>query len=162
MQKTKPLWYFYYGPRAVVKQKQPWTWSSGIIPPPLLVSIASNKVTTSSMSGLLSGFASQHFRMMLAKELGQHLGISGRKFCQTQFIKIGHQHNTTNQVLRLGAPNIMNNCWVYSSQTETFSYKHIWKDRPLIHNALRHHFSYWGKKCMWCVCHVHIFHIMEN
>ena len=51
------------------------------MPPPLLVSMASNNLTTSSMSGRLSGFPSQHFRMMLANELGQHLGISGRKFC---------------------------------------------------------------------------------
>lgn len=69
-----------YGPRVGAKQKQPPAWSSGIIPPPLLVSIASNNFTTSSISGRLSGFASQHFFMMLAKELGQHLGISGRRF----------------------------------------------------------------------------------
>lgn len=70
------------GPRAGVKQKQPEAWSSGIIPPPLVVSIASNILTTSSISGRLSAFASQHFRIILAKELGQHLGISGRRFCQ--------------------------------------------------------------------------------
>lgn len=75
----------FYGPRAVLKQKQPWTWSSGIMPPPLLVSIASSILTTSSMSGRFSGFASQHFRMMLANELGQHLGTSGRRFCRKQF-----------------------------------------------------------------------------
>lgn len=74
------------GPRPALKQKQPLTWSSGIIPPPLLVSMASNKLTTSSISGRLSGFASQHFLMMLANELGQHLGISGRKFCQLKNI----------------------------------------------------------------------------
>lgn len=84
----------YYGPRAVLKQKQPCAWSSGIMPPPLLVSNASNSLTTSSMSGRFSGFASQHFRMMLANELGQHLGISGRKFCQKQF-QTRHQHNIT-------------------------------------------------------------------
>lgn len=70
------------GPRAVAKQKQPEAWSSGIIPPPLLVSTASNILTTSSISGRLSALASQHFRIILAKPLGQHLGISGRKFCQ--------------------------------------------------------------------------------
>lgn len=71
----------YQGPRATEKKQQLLTWSSGIMPPPLLVSMASNNLTTSSMSGRLSGFPSQHFRMMLANELGQHLGISGRKFC---------------------------------------------------------------------------------
>lgn len=70
-----------HGPRVVAKQKHPFAWSSGIIPPPLLVSIASNSLTTSSMSGRFSAFASQHFRMILANELGQHRGISGRKFC---------------------------------------------------------------------------------
>lgn len=74
---------FYQGPRRV-KQKQPGDWSSGIMPPPLLVSTASSNLTTSSMSRRLSGCASQHFRMMLANEPGQHLGISGRKFCNQQ------------------------------------------------------------------------------
>uniref|UniRef100_A0A2P2KMJ2 Protein kinase atmrk1 n=1 Tax=Rhizophora mucronata TaxID=61149 RepID=A0A2P2KMJ2_RHIMU len=70
------------GPRAGTKQKHPAAWSSGIIPPPLLVSIACNILTTSAISGRFSALASQHFRMIFAKELGQHLGISGRKFCQ--------------------------------------------------------------------------------
>jgi len=70
-----------YGPRAGTKQKHPPSWSSGIMPPPLLVSIASISLTTSSMSGLLSGFASQHFFMIFDSALGQHRGISGRKFC---------------------------------------------------------------------------------
>jgi tRNA(Phe) wybutosine-synthesizing methylase Tyw3 len=48
----------------------------------LLVSIPSNIFTTSSISGRFSAFPSQHFLMTFAKELGQHLGISGRKFCQ--------------------------------------------------------------------------------
>lgn len=71
-----------HGPRADVKQKQPGDWSSGIIPPPLLVSMASNIFTTSDISGRFSGFPSQHFRMTFARELGQHLGIVGRRFCQ--------------------------------------------------------------------------------
>ncbi|OMO85636.1 hypothetical protein COLO4_21529 [Corchorus olitorius] len=71
-----------HGPRAGAKQKQAGVWSSGIIPPPLLVSTASSILTTSSISGRFSGFASQHFRIMFAKELGQHLGISGRRFCR--------------------------------------------------------------------------------
>lgn len=73
-----------YGPRARMKHKHLALWSSGIIPPPLLVSIASKSLTTSSISGRLSGFASQHLRIMLAKAVGQHLGISGRKFCSTK------------------------------------------------------------------------------
>lgn len=71
------------GPRGVPKQKQAEAWSSGIMPPPLLVSTAYNNFTTSSMSGRLSGFASQHFRIMLASAVGQHLGISGLKFCHS-------------------------------------------------------------------------------
>ena len=71
-----------HGPRAGKKQKQPEALSSGIIPPPLLVSIASRSVTTSSMSGRFSGCGSQHLFMMFAKEWGQHLGMCGRKFCQ--------------------------------------------------------------------------------
>lgn len=68
------------GPRVTVKQKHPFNWSSGIMPPPLLVSITSNIFTTSLMSGRFSAFASQHLRMMFANEFGQHRGISGRKF----------------------------------------------------------------------------------
>lgn len=73
----------YHGPRAE-KQKQPEAWSSGIMPPPFRVSIASSDLTTSSMSGRLSGCGSQHFRIMLANAPGQHLGISGRKFCNVR------------------------------------------------------------------------------
>ncbi|KAF7819599.1 Paired amphipathic helix protein Sin3-like 4 [Senna tora] len=42
------------------------------MPPPLDVSIASNIDTTSSISGRLSGFASQHLFITFARELGQH------------------------------------------------------------------------------------------
>lgn len=70
-----------YGPRALVKHKHPDDWPSGIIPPPLLVSRASMSCTTSSMSGRLSGFPSQHLRIMFANALGQQRGMSGRKFC---------------------------------------------------------------------------------
>jgi hypothetical protein len=70
-----------YGPRALVKHKQPDDWPSGIIPPPLLVSRASISCTTSSISGRLSGFPSQHLRMIFANGLGQQRGMSGRKFC---------------------------------------------------------------------------------
>ena len=42
--------------------------------------MASNKETTSSISGLLSGLASQHRLITFARELGQHLGISGLRF----------------------------------------------------------------------------------
>ncbi|KAL4312149.1 hypothetical protein GQ457_01G032270 [Hibiscus cannabinus] len=63
-------------------QKQPGARSSGNIPPPLLVFTASSIVTTSPISGRFFGSASQHFLMMFANELGQHHGISGRKFCQ--------------------------------------------------------------------------------
>eukprot|EP01018_Ginkgo_biloba_P013749 Gb_27650 [translate_table: standard] len=45
--------------------------------------MASSIVTTSSISGLLSGFASQHLLITLLRELGQHLGISGRRLCLT-------------------------------------------------------------------------------
>lgn len=69
-----------YGPRYLRKHKQPCCWSTGIIPPPFEVSMASNIVTTSSISGRLSGFASQHLFITFAKELGQHLGISGLRF----------------------------------------------------------------------------------
>lgn len=55
------------------KQKQPWGCFE--------LSIASNMVTTSCISGLLLGSASQHFFITLAKELGQFLGICGLKFC---------------------------------------------------------------------------------
>jgi hypothetical protein len=44
------------------------------------VSIASNMETTSSISGRLSGLASQHRFITFARELGQHLGISGLRF----------------------------------------------------------------------------------
>ena len=71
-----------YGPRALVKHKQPDDWPSGIIPPPLLVSRASISCTTSSISGRLSGFASQHLRIIFANGLGQQRGMSGRKFCK--------------------------------------------------------------------------------
>ena len=47
----------------------------------LLGSTASNNLTTSSISGRFSGFASQHFLIILATSLGQLLGIFGRKFC---------------------------------------------------------------------------------
>lgn len=69
------------GPRYLRKQKQPCDWSRGIIPPPFDVSIASNMVTTSSISGRLSGLASQHRFITFASELGQHRGISGLRFC---------------------------------------------------------------------------------
>jgi hypothetical protein len=75
-----------YGPRALVKHKQPDDWPSGIIPPPLLVSRASISCTTSSISGRLSGFPSQHLRMMFANGLGQQRGMSGRKFCTQSMI----------------------------------------------------------------------------
>lgn len=71
----------FHGPRRFRKQKQPWDWSGGIIPPPFDVSIASIRDTTSSISGRLSGFASQHRFITFASELGQHLGISGLRFC---------------------------------------------------------------------------------
>lgn len=71
-----------YGPRAFVKHKHPDDWPSGIMPPPLLVSRASKSCTTSSISGRLSGFASQHFRITFANALGQQRGMSGRKFCR--------------------------------------------------------------------------------
>lgn len=74
--------YVSQGPRCFRKQRQPCCWSVGIIPPPLEVSIASSMVTTSSISGLLSGLASQHRFITLASEPGQHLGISGLKFCR--------------------------------------------------------------------------------
>lgn len=80
--KKKKWKYGNHGPRVALKQKHPLAWSSGIMPPPLLVSITSNSFTTSSISGRFSGFASQHFLMMFATELGQHLGISGRRFYQ--------------------------------------------------------------------------------
>ena len=70
-----------YGPRAFVKHKHPDDWPSGIMPPPLLVSRASKSCTTSSISGRLSGFASQHFRITFANALGQQRGMSGRRFC---------------------------------------------------------------------------------
>jgi hypothetical protein len=44
------------------------------------VSIASNMETASSISGRLSGLASQHRFITFARELGQHLGISGLRF----------------------------------------------------------------------------------
>jgi len=53
------------------------------------VSIASNIVTTSCISGRLSGFAFQHFRMMFAKSLGQFFGILGRKRCARKY---DHEH----------------------------------------------------------------------
>lgn len=72
-----------YGPRIGAKQKQPpAAWSSGIIPPPFVVSIASSNLTTSSISGLFSGLASQQCFIIVATELGQHRGISGLKFCK--------------------------------------------------------------------------------
>lgn len=72
----------YQGPRCLRKHpKHPCCWSGGIIPPPFDVSIASNMVTTSSISGRLSGFASQQTFITFARELGQHRGISGLKFC---------------------------------------------------------------------------------
>jgi hypothetical protein len=57
------------------------------MPPPLLVSRASKSCTTSSISGRLSGFASQHLRITFTNALGQQRGMSGRKFCQ-QIYKI--------------------------------------------------------------------------
>lgn len=42
--------------------------------------MASKSETTSSISGLLSGLASQHRFITFARELGQHLGISGLRF----------------------------------------------------------------------------------
>lgn len=69
-----------HGPLCLRKHKQPCCWSPGIMPPPLDVSMASSMETTSSISGRLSGLASQHFLITFARELGQHLGISGLKF----------------------------------------------------------------------------------
>jgi hypothetical protein len=74
-----------YGPRALVKHKHPDDWPSGIMPPPLLVSRASKSCTTSSISGRLSGFASQHLRITFTNALGQQRGMSGRKFCQQMY-----------------------------------------------------------------------------
>lgn len=74
-----------YGPRAGLKQKHPPALSSGIIPPPRLVSIASKSLTTSCISSRLCGFESQHFRIMFASEFGQQRGISGLKFCQENY-----------------------------------------------------------------------------
>lgn len=50
------------------------------MPPPFVVSMASNMETTSSISGRLSGLASQHLFITFARELGQHLGMSGLRF----------------------------------------------------------------------------------
>ena len=50
------------------------------MPPPFVTSMASNMETTSSISGRLSGFASQQRFITFARELGQHLGISGLRF----------------------------------------------------------------------------------
>lgn len=77
----------FQGPRCFRKQRQPRCWSTGIIPPPLEVSMASNRVTTSSISGLRSGLASQHRFITLASELGQHLGISGLKFWKKRHLR---------------------------------------------------------------------------
>jgi hypothetical protein len=71
----------FHGPRYLRKQRQPWGWSEGIIPPPLDVSIASNMETTSSISGRLSGLASQHLFITFPRALGQQRGISGLRFC---------------------------------------------------------------------------------
>jgi len=76
---------FHQGPRCLWKHgRHPCCWSGGIIPPPFDVSIASNMATTSSISGRLSGFASQHLFITCARELGQQRGISGLKFCSFQ------------------------------------------------------------------------------
>jgi len=70
------------GPRRWPKNhKHPRRWYTGIILPALDVSMASSIAATSSISGLLSGFASQHLFITLARELGPHLGISGLRFC---------------------------------------------------------------------------------
>lgn len=71
----------FQGPLYLRKHRQPCCWSRGIMPPPFDVSMASNIVTTSSISGRLSGFASQHRFITFARELGQHRGISGLRFC---------------------------------------------------------------------------------
>jgi hypothetical protein len=73
----------YHGPLCCRKHaRHPGRWSTGIMPPPLDVSIASNMDTTSAISGRLSGFASQQRFITFAKELGQQRGISGLKFCK--------------------------------------------------------------------------------
>lgn len=82
LEMAKNTTYSHHGPLEGAKQKHPAAWSSGIMPPPRLVSIDSSSLTTSSISGRFSGFASQHLFMMLARELGQHRGMSGRRFWQ--------------------------------------------------------------------------------
>jgi hypothetical protein len=64
------------------------------MPPPFDTSMASNMETTSSISGRLSGLASQQRFITFARELGQHLGISGLRFysCKTR----GKLHEVVN------------------------------------------------------------------
>ncbi|GJX16987.1 hypothetical protein Tco_0217819 [Tanacetum coccineum] len=81
-------------PRGRWRKKQPFAaLSSGNIPPPLLVSISSNILTTSTICGLFSGFTFQHFFIMLASELGQHFGILGR-------FPLGNDDMTPKDVIR--------------------------------------------------------------
>lgn len=58
------------------------------MPLPLDASMASNIDTTSSISGLLLGSASQHLLITFATDLGQHLGISGLRFCIKKNLQI--------------------------------------------------------------------------
>ncbi|CAA6673100.1 unnamed protein product [Spirodela intermedia] len=55
--------------------------------------MASNKPTTSSISGLLSGFPSKHLFITLANELGQHFGISGLRFLNPNGIETHLSNN---------------------------------------------------------------------
>ena len=127
----------FYGPRAGAKQKQPPAWSSGIIPPPLLVSIASNILTTSSMSGRFSGFASQHLFMMFARELGQHLGISGLRFWICHNIKVRvtlcwsqqnmKEENDWDERLKHLSPQTPNISWIFIHVQASGDMKHTVK-----------------------------------
>lgn len=117
----------YHGPRAM-KQKHPGDWPSGIMPPPLLVSIASSNLTTSSISGRLSGLASQQRRMMLANAFGQHLGISGRKFCQDEFYVLESpcpvQEHKIIKVAKKVPQSSTGNLFL-SSQHKELNFKHV-------------------------------------
>jgi hypothetical protein len=80
LKQTITIVHILQGPRFLRKQKQPPCWSGGIMPPPFVTSMASNMETTSSISGRLSGLASQQRFITFAREFGQHLGISGLRF----------------------------------------------------------------------------------